>query len=715
MKTRIAALVLLVAVSGLCVAETEPIKPFKIWNEVASPELKDKHGPLAERFVLANGMIVFLLEDHELPLIDVSLKIRVKDVYEPADAVGLAAATTQVMRSGGSVKFPGDKLDETLESMAASLDLGVDTDSGWASLSVLKPNFEQGLEILVDVLRNPAFPEDKLDLFLTQARTGVGKRNDSPNSIIGREYRKALYGAANPYARHVEYATLNKIDRAALQSFHDAYFQPNLIILGVVGDFKKEEMLAKLKAAFDPWPSKEVKAPDVTPIPTERKAKVLFVDRPKINQTTFMMGQVLDLRRNSPDYPALQMMNEVLSGGMAARLFTEVRTKKGLAYSVWGMANAPYDRPGGFYCTALTRNEQALEAVAAVKEEVVRLLDKGVTELELANAKESTINSFVFNFDTPSKILGRQMTYEYYGYPMDFAEKLLENIKKVTVADVNRVAKQYIDPEKFLLIGVGNATGLDDAKSFAKLKDVELLDVTIPQPKAMVLEKDAKREADGKRIIADALKAAGGAEVLQAITSLRADVALTVNGKPVRACVRMKLPDLARVDIAGPFGPISEVLTKDAAWNATGAKVSDVKPADARRNLNALLQSDLIVLRALATSNDAVVQALDAVKEGERALEGIDVQTPGLGRLRLWFDAQTHALVRLRAVSDGQKDYDRSFAGQKAFGKITVAQTITDKNPDAPTSIEVQALSINPDQDDGLFAKPEKASAPPEK
>ena len=691
--------------------------PFKLWNEVQSPELKELHAPAAERFVLPNGMIVFLLEDHELPLIDLSMKLRVRDVYEPADAIGLAAATAQVMRSGGSAKYPGDKLDETLEAMAASLDIGIDVDSGSASLSVLKPNFDQGLEILVDVLRNPAFPEEKVELFLTQARTLIAKRNDRPDGIVSREFRAALYGAASPYARHTEYATLNSIDRAALQTFHDTYFHPNQFILGVVGDFKKAEMLAKIKAAFESWPAKEVQPPAVTPIPTERKARVLFADRPKINQTTFTMGQVVDLRRNSPEYPAIQMMNEILSGSMSARMFTEVRTKKGLAYSVWGYANVPFDHPGVFSCTALTRNEQSLEAVAAVKEEVVKMVDKGVTEKEVAEARESILNSFVFNFDTPSKILGRQMTYEYFGYPMDFAEKLLEGIKKVTVADVNRVAKQYVDPEKFVLLGVGNAAGLEDAKSFAKLAGVELLDVTIPQPKTQPLTKDGKREADGQKILADAFLAAGGADALLNVTSLRADVLMTVNGKPVRACVRTRLADASRVDLAGPFGAMSEVISKTSAWQATGAKVQELKPAAALQNLRTLLQSDLTLLRTLATEKDALtVQALPPSKVGDKAQNGIEVQSPTLGRLRLWFDAQSHLLVRVRNSSDGQqKDYDKLFSGHKAFGKLTLAQTVSDKDPSAPQVVEFQSLQFNPDMDPELFAKPERASTPPEK
>lgn len=481
-----AVLAVVVAAQGFGADEGStrtPVEPFKVWKDVPEVELKKFNAPVAQRYELANGMVVFLLEDHELPIIDVSMTVRAGDLHEPPEMAGIADVTASVMRSGGTKKYSGDKLDEILENMAAEIHVSSGSDSGSAGLKTLKEDFDKGLEILVDVLRNPEFPENKIDLHLSQMRVGIARRNDSPSGIAFREFRKALYGAASPYARVIEYENLDRINRAALQAYHAKIYHPNMFIMGVVGDFKKDEMLAKLKAAFEAWPKQTVELPIVPPIPTGHEAKTLFVERPKINQTTIMMGHVVDVRRNSPEYAAIQMMNEILAGGMSARMFTEVRTKKGLAYSVGGAVQAYYNRPGLFYCQALTRNEQALETVDAIKEEIAKLKEKGVTESELAEARQSILNSFVFNFDSASKIIGRQMTYEFYGYPTDFAEKLLENIKKVTVGDVNKVAQQFLDLEKITLLGVGNTEKLDAAKSFKSLLGVKLLDVEIPKGK----------------------------------------------------------------------------------------------------------------------------------------------------------------------------------------------------------------------------------------
>lgn len=689
--------------------------PFKIWKDVQSPELPAFKAPVAERFELSNGMVIFLLEDHDLPLIDLSMTMRFGEIHEPAELTGIGDACVTVMRSGGTEKYPGDKLDELLEDMAAEIKLGSSTDSSSASLTCLKEDVDKGLDIFADVLRNPAFPEEKIELHLSQARTAISKRNDSPNSISGREFRRALYGEKSPYAKVTEYANLNKLDRKALQEYHQQFFHPNMFILGVVGDFKKSEMLEKLKKSFESWPAKKITLPEVAKIDASHKKKILFVERPRINQTTITMGHLIDMRRNSKEYPAIQVLNDVLSGSMSARMFTEVRTRKGLAYSVWGFASVQYDRPGTFYSSALTRNEQALDTVEAVKEEIVKMREKGITQQELEESRERILNSFVFNFDSPSKIIGRQITYEQYGYPTDFAEKLLEAIKSVTVDDVNKAAKKYLDPDKMVLLGVGNSMGIDSAKQFRSQKDVQVVDVTIPLPQAEPMVIDPKREVEGKKILLECLKAAGGIESYQGVKSVRADVVLHHKGFKLNGCLRGNLPDNVRVDVAGPFGPISQIMTPESAWKASGGSVSELKTADARKNLRTLLHSDLGLMRVLASGKEGYnVQALDPAREGDKQLVGVEIESQSLGRIKIWFDAATHLMAKLRYVADGtQKEYDKLFTNHAAFGNMTLARTIIDKDPAGPQQIDIAAVQINPPLDAKLFERPEKATPPP--
>lgn len=460
---------------------TRPIiPPHKTWNHVSATPLKESTPPKPERIVLPSGLVVFLLPDHELPLIECTLILRVGDVHEDSTLAGLSNAMMSVMRTGGSDAWPGDKLDTALESLAADVTFASGLETSTVNLNALKEDFPSVLDMIASVLRGPAFPEDKLKIHLNQARTSISKRNDSPVMISGREFRRALYGKDSPYARVVEYATLAKIDRAALQNFHKNNVHPARMICGVAGDFKKEEMVAALNKAFADWPFTAPQPAKNPPTNFTPGPRTLFVERPRITQTSIMLGHGLDLRRDHADFPAIQMMNEILSGGMSARLFTEVRTRKGLAYSVRGQAMANYDRPGLFYASVLTRNEQALDAAEAVKSEIVRLRDGGVTQTELEQAREGILNSQVFQYDTTAKILQQQLTYELYGYPADFTATLLARLKTVTAADIQRVAKTYLAPEKAILLGVGNSTGIPPERTFSGAPGVEKIDVTIP-------------------------------------------------------------------------------------------------------------------------------------------------------------------------------------------------------------------------------------------
>jgi hypothetical protein len=487
------------------------------------------------------------------------------------------------------------------------------------------------------------------------------------------------------------------------------------MIVGVVGDFKKEEMLSRLKSAFGIWPASKIKSPEVPSISTSRKAKILIVERPKITQTTIMMGHILDMRRDSKDYSTLQLLSEVVSGGMASRLFTEIRTKKGLAYSVGGYPSVQYNRPGMYSFSVVTRNEQALEALDALRSELQKVHEHGVTETELVSARESLLNSFVFNFDSPSKMLGRQMTYEMYGYPQDFAERSMEAIKTVSLEEVNKVAKKFLEPDKMLVMAVGNSTGLEATRTLGSLKNVQRVDVTIPLPQTEPMVIDPAREIAGRKILADALKAAGGVEAFREIKGIRSELTLTVRGMRLRSLMRAQLPDNARLDVDGPFGAISQIMTQDAAWKATGSSVEALTPAEARKNLRTLLHSDLGVMKILAAAEEGYnVQALDASTEDGKELRGLEIESNLLGRVKIWFDAQTHLMARLRYVSAGaEKEFDKTFSNFEKVGNVTLAKTMTDKDPSGPSQVEMHILQLNPKLESSVFDRPEKAVAPP--
>lgn len=450
------------------------------YKDLKYAKLGDIAVPKVERVTLANGMRLFLVEDHELPLISVSARIRVGSIYEPADKIGLAAITGAVMRTGGTTSRTGDELDEQLERIAASVETGIGLNSGSASMSVLKEDVDTGLAILGDVLMNPAFREDKIMLAKIQHRSSIARRNDNVRAIVGREYVKLIYGPDSVYARHTEYATISNISRDDLIAFHKRFFKPNNIMFAVTGDFDTSQMIKKIVKAFEGWEKAEVKLPRVPKVQYEFRPTANVIRKEDINQSNIFLGHIGGLM-SDPDYFALVVMNRILGSGFTGRLFKNIRSRMGLAYSVSGRYSANYDYPGVFYVGCQTKSEATVRAIRAMIEEVRKMTESEVTDEELALAKESYLNSFVFNFDTKGEIVRRLMTYEYYGYPEDFLMKTKENIEKVTKADVLRVARKHLRSAQVQILAVGRPQDFDEPLSvFGPVREI---DITIPPPK----------------------------------------------------------------------------------------------------------------------------------------------------------------------------------------------------------------------------------------
>ena len=449
------------------------------YKQLKYPTLGKIEIPQVKRVTLANGMQVFLLEDHELPLVNLSAMVRTGSVYEPADKIGLAAITGTVMRTGGTTSKTGDQIDEQLEQIAASVETGIGLNVGGASMSVLKEDVDTGLSILADVLMNPAFREDKIELAKITHRSSIARRNDFPFSIAVREYTKLIYGPESVYARHTEYATIDNITRDDLVAFHKRFFHPNNTMLAVWGDFDTEQMTEKIEQAFKAWQKADVTPASVPQVKYEFRPTVNVVQKQDMNQSCICLGHIGGMM-NDPDYFSLLVMNEILGGSFTSRLFKNVRSRMGLAYAVFGVYSADYDHPGGFYVGCQTKSKSTAQAIRAMSEEVKKITEAEVTDEELALAKEGYLNSFVFNFDSKAEIVRRLMIYQYFGYPEDFLQRTKENVEKVTKADVLRVARKHLQPDKMQILAVGRPQDFDEPLSvFGQVREI---DITIPTP-----------------------------------------------------------------------------------------------------------------------------------------------------------------------------------------------------------------------------------------
>lgn len=430
--------------------------------------------PKAERQVLSNGMILYLMEDHELPIIRVEATIKTGSIYEPADKIGLAGITGGVMRTGGTRSRTGNEVDELTDQLAIDLSMGIGSDAGGAGLDVLKKDFDQGLALFADVLMNPVFEEEKLQIAKNNAIEMIRRRNDRPSSIAGREFNKQIYGADNPYGREATEGTVRSIGRADLIAFHEKYFAPNNMILGVTGDFDKKEMVAKIEKAFAGWKKKKIDFPKVPAVVERKEGGVYEVVRP-ITQTQIRIGH-LGIKQDNPDYFALSIMDDILgSGGFTSRLFRDVRTQRGIAYSVGSALRAGNFERGIFLAYGETRVETTHQAISTIIDHIRKIREEPVTDEELQRAKESFLNSFIFSFASPAQIVSRQMSLEYYGLPSDFLERYRDNVAKVTKEDILRVARKYLHPEQLVIFVVGDDGRFDKPlSSLGKVVRVQL-------------------------------------------------------------------------------------------------------------------------------------------------------------------------------------------------------------------------------------------------
>lgn len=613
----------------------------KHYVDLEYPPLRDIEIPEVEQVTLQNGMKLFLLEDHELPLIRMSARIRTGSIYEPADKVGLAGIAGEVMRTGGTKSQTGDEIDETLENIAASVETGIGESSGYASMSVLKQDIDTGLTILADVLMNPEFREDKIELAKVQRRTSIARRNDDVSEIAFREFVKLIYGADSPYARHAEYATIANITRDDLIAFHQRFFHPNNLLLGVWGDFETDAMVKKLEQTFKDWPKTQVTIPPKPQVDYEYRQTVHLIEKKDVNQTNIIMGHIGG-RRDDPDYFALILMNRILGQGFTSRLFRNVRSRAGLAYSVFGVYSANYDYPGVLYVGCQTKSETTVQAIRALRAEVRGMTEAEVTDEELAIARESYLNSFVFNFDSEGEIINRLMTYEYYGYPHDFLMTARERIEDVTKADILRVAKEHLHPDEMQILAVGRPEDFDEPLS--GLGEVNEIDITIPVPEEAAPDVTAESLSQGRTLLQQAIAAAGGKAAFAAIESVRWKgkvTAVTPQGEMgLTAEITMAYPDRVRAEMRTPMGNMTQILNADEAW-VTSARGTMPAPQQMKQQMQANLWRNIAYLFAHSDSAGVTVQYLGSEDvEGTRC-EVIQVTPQGVKPTKLYLDAKT--------------------------------------------------------------------------
>lgn len=418
--------------------------------DYAPPE-RDKY-----RHVLSNGAVAYLVEDHDLPLVNVATLVRTGRYLEPSGKEGLAALTGGQIRAGGTTSKTAEQFDEAADFLAASISSSIADTQGTASLNCLAKDVDQGLALYFDMLKNPRFQPDRLTLAKSQIIQQMERRNDETAAIEGREWNRLMRGTDHFSTKQTTKASVEAVTRDDLVAFHKQYYQPGAFIFAVSGDFNTREMLAKLEASMRDWAANKATIADVPKPSYMPVAGVYAVHKADVNQGRVIVGHTGSMRDN-PDSYALSIMNDILGGGgFTSRLTSRIRSDEGLAYSAGSGYGLGVYYPGDFRASFQSKSATTAQAVNIVMEEVSRIRTTKISDEELATAKNFAIEVFPRFFATAAQIAGTFAQDEYTRRPADYWSTYRDRIKKVTTEDVQRVAQKYLQPDKLVILVVGN-------------------------------------------------------------------------------------------------------------------------------------------------------------------------------------------------------------------------------------------------------------------
>jgi zinc protease len=693
------------------------------WDQVPVPPLPAFHPPQPKRIQLSNGMIIFLQEDHELPLISGSARIRGGSRNEPAKKVGLVDLFGEVWRTGGTKTQTGDQLDDFLEIRAAKVETGGGPDSTDISLSCLKGDFDDVFKVFADLLQNPEFRADKLDIAQKQADDAISRRNDDIGGIAARESAKLAYGADNPYAREPEYSTIDAITRQDLIDFHKAYVHPNHIILGISGDFEAVAMEAKLRQAFESWPKGPPIAKDEIQYHTAKPGYYL-IPKEDVNQSSIRM-LALGTTRNNPDYYAIAVFNEAFGGGFSSRLFNDIRTKRGLAYNVGGGIGTNFGHPGIQQFVMGTKSQSTVESIQALDEDIDNLAKQPITDDEIKHAKDAILNAFIFRLDSPDKVLAERVTYEFYGYPADWLDKYPAEIQKITAADVNRVAAKYVHRDQLAVLVVGNIKEFD--KPLSSLGSVKNIDITIPPPpgakesaKETQVDMPVVSNEEGKKLAAKVVAALGGEAKLAAINSFKEQLTITQKTPqgefPMQMETVIVFPDHLHAEMQGPNGAMNVVATPEGAFIVLPDGNVQSFPETRKTEMLEQIKRDPLYIASHWKDPNMFFRAAGSEKVGDTEARIVDVNAAGAA-IRWFVDPQsgrilkeTYKTLDQSGPVQGETDMD----GWKPVAGLTLPTVRHNKQSGQDSSTaEFTTLELNPTVDPKLFEKPPEKTKQP--
>jgi zinc protease len=455
-KILVIVLILLVGSFGGCAGRLVPL------DEPMEAVEYDPQQP--EVWKLPNGLTVLFIEDTELPLVSGTLYMRGGTWWEDLDVLGTSDAMGSQMRSGGAGKLSAEQLDDRLERLAAGIGSGFSREFGTVAFDCLSADLEEVFGLFADVILQPRFEKKRLELWKGQRVEAIRRRIDDPGEVAQISFQQLLFGDT-PYGRVADEKDIHRINRQGLIKAHSYFVRPNEAYLAVSGAVSRAKLAKLVDSYFGDWERRRRDLPPRDSIDYVPQPGIYFVELP-VEQATLVMGHHGPARLES-DYPAVKSFNEIYgAGGFASRLFRRVRTDLGLAYVAYGAILSDFV-VGKNLVWIQTKNSSVAEAMSESWKILRDIRQGGDLSADLAEAKQSIQNSFVFKYDSTSKLVNRSALLRLLGYPEDFDTTFVPKVLSVSAEKVRDVALKHWDPAKFVVVVVGNETAYN---SLVKLK-----------------------------------------------------------------------------------------------------------------------------------------------------------------------------------------------------------------------------------------------------
>ena len=655
----------------------------------AASEAKELKIGEHEEFTLANGMKVYVIENHKLPTISYSLSFDIDPIYEGKKA-GYTSMVGDLMEAGTKNRTK-DNLNKEIDFIGANI--GAYSQGVYAS-GLSKYNGKL-MDMLADLTLNPVFPEDELKKSITETVTSIKSSSTNADAIMRNVKSVVLYGAKHPYGEFTTEETAKNITIEDVKGYYNSYFKPNNALLTIVGDISKAEAETIVKKHFGSWKKGEVPTHSYSKPAEPSSPQVFLVNKEGAVQSNIQISNVAEVKLGDADYEAIQVFNQIFGSGFAGRLFQNLREDKEYTYGAYGGIRTN-KLIGNFSSSAKVRNEVTDSAIEQFLFEINRIRKEPVSAEELKNAQNYLAGTFAQSLESPRTVARFAANISEYKLDKDYYKNYLKRIDAVTVADIQRVATKYLKPGNINIIVVGEALEVGD--KLKRFGNLTYLDKDGNKTTAPTKMEKAPEGVTAETVYADYIKAIGGKDAIASIKTMKGDYEMATPQGAIILRNSFEAPNKTKSEIIVPF--MNNAVMRTSVFDGTkGSVTSQGKTTESDEKDNVESNIEGRIAPELTYSELGVKSKLLGIKdENGRKLYVIEATYPTGKLLTLMYDTETKLKLKetyTEKTPRGDFNIIQEFAEYKAVNGVLMPHALSGKQGPQPMSMTLKTVEVN--------------------